>query len=470
MIIYYILLFLSNILLSTSYYVKTVLLKTNFFQLIYYFANGKEGVGNITSVIEIIRTCLYFFLTSSVITILPILIIKYFKLLPLKKFIKKYTIILLVFSTLLTLKNYQLDKYIYYKLKKTNIYEKYYVDTNKVKVTAPSEKNNLILIYLESMETSLISKENGGTFNTSRIPELETILKENTNFSNTDKFGGPENITVASFTMGSLVSSSSATPVDINLFRGYSKKNIPLKNVITLGDILKENNYNLKLIQGSPASFAGTDLYYKEHGNYEIIDYNKMKEKKYIDKDYQKWWGVEDKKLFEIAKKEILKSSESNKPFAVTLFTMDTHFKDGYLDSECNREFEDQLSNVYSCSSKQVMEFVNWVKEQDFYKDTTIILLGDHYTMQNSYFNGYDNDKRSIYNVFINSGKKISNNKNRVFTNYDMYPTILSSIGASIEDNKLGFGVDLYSGKETLAESKGLEYLESELKKTAVKE
>ena len=148
MIIYYILLFLSNILLSTSYYVKTVLLKTNFFQLIYYFANGKEGVGNITSVIEIIKTCLYFFLTSSVITILPILIIKYFKLLPLKKFIKKYTIILLVFSTLLTLKNYQLDKYIYYKLKKTNIYEKYYVDTNKVKVTAPSEKNNLILIYL----------------------------------------------------------------------------------------------------------------------------------------------------------------------------------------------------------------------------------------------------------------------------------------------------------------------------------
>lgn len=152
------------------------------------------------------------------------------------------------------------------------------------------------------------------------------------------------------------------------------------------------------------------------------------------------------------------------------MYTMDAHFKDGYLDSECHREFEDQLSNVYACSSKQVMEFVNWVKEQDFYKDTTIILLGDHYTMQNSYFNGYDNDKRSIYNVFINSGKKISNNKNRVFTNYDMYPTILSSIGASIEDNKLGFGVDLYSGKETLAESKGLEYLESELKKTAVKE
>lgn len=60
MIIYYILLFLSNILLSTSYYVKTVLLKTNFFQLIYYFANGKEGVGNITSVIEIIKNMLIF--------------------------------------------------------------------------------------------------------------------------------------------------------------------------------------------------------------------------------------------------------------------------------------------------------------------------------------------------------------------------------------------------------------------------
>lgn len=465
MIIYYILLFLSNILLSTSYYVKTVLLKTNFFQLIFYFANGKEGVGNITSVIEIIKTCLYFFLTSSVITILPILIIKYFKLLPLKKFIKKYTIILLVFSTLLTLKNYQLDKYIYYKLKKTNIYEKYYVDTNKVKVTAPSEKNNLILIYLESMETSLISKENGGTFTTSRIPELETILKENTNFSNTDKFGGPENITVASFTMGSLVSSSSATPVDINLFRGYSKKNIPLKNVITLGDILKENNYNLKLIQGSPASFAGTDLYYKEHGNYEIIDYNKMKEKKYIDKDYQKWWGVEDKKLFEIAKKEILKSSESNKPFAVTLFTMDTHFKDGYLDEDCVNKYETNLSNVYACSSKRVNDFINWIKSNDFYKNTTIVVLGDHLTMQNSYYNGYKNFNRTIYNAFINSKQKEQNNKNRHFNNFDLYPTILASLGFEIEGNKLGFGTNLYSGEKTLTEKLGSSYVDKELLK-----
>ena len=315
------------------------------------------------------------------------------------------------------------------------------------------------------METSLISKESGGTFNTSRIPELETILKENTNFSNTDKFGGPENITVASFTMGSLVSSSSATPVDINLFRGYSKKNIPLKNVITLGDILKENNYNLKLIQGSPASFAGTDLYYKEHGNYEIIDYNKMKEKKYIDKDYQKWWGVEDKKLFEIAKKEILKSSESNKPFAVTLFTMDTHFKDGYLDEDCMNKYETNLSNVYACSSKRVSDFINWIKSNDFYKNTTIVVLGDHLTMQNSYYNGYKNFNRTIYNAFINSKQKEQNNKNRHFNNFDLYPTILASLGFEIEGNKIGFGTNLYSGEKTLSEKLGSSYVDKELLK-----
>lgn len=469
MAVFVVLIIISNVLLSAVYYVNKVMLNSNFYQLTYYLFNGKAGSGSFKVVMDTIITCIPFALLSIIITVLPIILVKHFKWFAVKKFIKIYAISLLCFCVLLTLHSYQFDDYVINKSKKTDIY-KYYKDTNKVNVSFKCKKRNLILIYLESVESSLMSKENGGLFNKSRIPELETLALENDNFSNTDKLGGGKNLTVSSFTMASLVASSSGTPLDIKIFGGYNERNKIMPEVKTLGDILKENGYNLKVIQGTDINFSATDQYYKIHGDYEIIDYNEMIKKGYVPKGYLEWWGIEDKKMFEISKKEILETAKKGVPFAVTMYTMDTHFKDGYLDSECNREFEDQLSNVYACSSKQVMEFVNWVKEQDFYKDTTIILLGDHYTMQNSYFNGYDNDKRSIYNVFINSGKKISNNKNRVFTNYDMYPTILSSIGASIEDNKLGFGVDLYSGKETLAESKGLEYLDSELKKTAVKE
>ena len=61
-------------------------------------------------------------------------------------------------------------------------------------------------------------------------------------------------------------------------------------------------------------------------------------------------------------------------------------------------------------------------------------------------------DNRSIYNVIINSKVEPENDKNRLFTNLDMYPTILASLGVEIEENQLGLGVNLFSNKKTLAE------------------
>ena len=464
MFIYVVLFILSIVLLSASFYVKTIMLNSNFYQLVYYLFNGKSGSGSIKVVLDTIKSCALFFIIAFFVLLIPVILVKRFKWFTLKKFVRVYVLSLLFASTLITLHCYQFDDYVINKSKKTDI-SKYYVDTRDVKVTFNDKKKNLILIYLESMESSFMSKSNGGLFDKSRIPELESLCLENDNFSNTDKLGGAKNLTVNSFTMASLVAGSSASQVDIKFFKGYNKKNPILKDNVTLGDILKDNGYNLKVIQGSDIKFSATDMYYKNHGDYEMVDYNEMIKRGYIPKGYLEWWGVEDRVLFDVARDEIVKSSKEGKPFAVTLFTMDTHFKDGYLDKDCSGEFDDQLSNVYACSSKRVYDFIEFIKSQDFYKDTTIVLLGDHYTMQNSYFNGLDSSKRSIFNTFINSSKQITNNKNRVFTNYDMYPTILSSIGASIEGNKLGYGTDLYSGDKTLSEIIGIDTLEKELNK-----
>lgn len=67
------------------------------------------------------------------------------------------------------------------------------------------------------------------------------------------------------------------------------------------------------------------------------------------------------------------------------MLTVDTHFTDGYLCDLCDDEYDDQYSNVMACSSKQVAEFVEWVQEQDFYENTTIVISGDHLTMDSDY-------------------------------------------------------------------------------------
>ena len=46
-----------------------------------------------------------------------------------------------------------------------------------------------------------------------------------------------------------------------------------------------------------------------------------------------------------------------------------------------------------------------------------------------------------------------------------MFPTILSSMNFDIEKNRLGFGTDLFSDKETLVESMGLNNLNVKLGK-----
>ena len=87
--------------------------------------------------------------------------------------------------------------------------------------------------------------------------------------------------------------------------------------------------------------------------------------------------------------------------------------------------------------------------------------------MQENFYNIDDNYTRTVYNAFINSRVVPSNEKNRVFTTMDMFPTTLASLGASIEGDRLGLGTNLFSDKRTLAEEYGIQKLNKELKKNS---
>ena len=135
------------------------------------------------------------------------------------------------------------------------------------------------------------------------------------------------------------------------------------------------------------------------------------------------------------------------------MLTANTHTEDGYVESSCTANSGNHYLDSVSCSSEQIENFIEWIKNQDFYDNTTVILVGDHISMQPDL---YPSDtKRRIYNVFINSAKKTTNNKNRMFTTMDLFPTTLSSLGVEIEGDKLGLGTDLFSNKKTLIEEIG---------------
>ncbi|MEG1629978.1 MAG: sulfatase-like hydrolase/transferase, partial [Erysipelotrichaceae bacterium] len=133
---------------------------------------------------------------------------------------------------------------------------------------------------------------------------------------------------------------------------------------------------------------------------------------------------------------------------------------------KCGKVHASQYENVISCSSKQVAEFISWIQQQDFYENTTIIITGDHLSMNTSLFENLPQSyQRSTFNTIINSSKQLKNDKLRSFSVVDLFPTTLSAMGVDIPGNKLGLGTNLFSNKKTIIERYGFNKVTNELNK-----
>lgn len=372
-----------------------------------------------------------------------------------------------IFTIIVSVKCYKIDDYIKTQFYESGIYEKYYVDGKTINITFPENKRNLIYIFVESLEMTNASKKNGGQMMKSYIPKLEKIAKDNINFSSTNLLGGANNIYGTNWTMAALIAQTAGIPLRVSIDSyDFEQHTDSLPGAYSLGDILEKKGYRNYFMLGSDANFANRKEYFKEHGNYSILDYNYAIENKFIEEDYYEWWGYEDSKLYEFAQNELIKISKKNEPFNFTMLTADTHFPDGYLDKKCENISDNAYINSLNCTDKMLSEFINWIQEQEFYNNTTIVIVGDHISMQPVFYDDIEN--RTIYNVIINSSIETDNNKNRNFSVFDIYPTTLASIGASIDGDRIGLGTNLFSTKKTLVEELGYDYFNEELKKKSL--
>ena len=369
-------------------------------------------------------------------------------------------------------------EYLVSQKKESHFIEQNYVDPRTTKITFPDKKRNLIYIYLESMESTFASKGDGGGLDFNCIPELTTLAEENTNFSNSDKLGGGYPAYGGTWTMAGIFSQTSGIPIknseqtdDVNAT--LAEQSSFSSQARNLEDILADEGYNQCFMIGSDATFGGRRAYFESHGKgqTEICDYNTAKENGQIPEEYYVWWGYEDQKLFANAQEKLTELSSKDEPFNFTMLTVDTQFEDGYVCEQCQNEFGDnQYANVMACSSRQVDAFVKWIQQQPFYENTTIVISGDHLTMDSDFCNDVSEDyERSVYNVFINlpEGLDTSFEKthNREFATLDMFPTTLAAMGVTIEGDRLALGVNLFSDEQTLTEQYGRKGLDKELMK-----
>lgn len=382
----------------------------------------------------------------------------------------------------------------YRKMQKndTHFYDEYYVDPKGVSIKV-SEPKNLIYIYAESMETAYASQDVGGfqkTYN--HIPKLTEYALDDANvsFSDGDLLGGFHSVSGTGWTMGALMGSTSGVPFSLAVY-GEENNNEANEEVgkngrfanglTTLGDILAHYHYNQEFICGSNATFAGRSTYFTVHGNYKIYDlFTAQKngdlpinEENPDEPYFDDWWGFEDCYLFEIAKKEVLALAEKDEPFNLTLLTVDTHSVGGhrcvlceegtYVGTRDDSKETVKLANVVACTDRQIAEFIEWCKTQDFYEDTVIVVTGDHPRMDVYLVGDVDVYERPVYNCILNSAVSPTKTKNRVFTTMDLFPTVLAAMGFTIAGDRLGLGTNLFSDLPTLAEEHSFEWLNEQV-------
>lgn len=370
----------------------------------------------------------------------------------------------------------------------SNFYEENYIDPNDVEITFPDQKRNLIVIFVESLETGFLTPENGGAFSERLMPEIEELMSNNINFSAGDGLGGAHEVYGTGWTAAGIVAQYSGVPTTLGFldradWNSYQTDETTfLPEAAGVGDILYKAGYKNYFILGSKIEFGGRDKYFKAHKDTVFYDYSYFRDNNYISDDYNVWWGFEDRKLYEFSKERIVEIAR-DAPFFVTMLTADTHPPGGHLDADALEVFDSRYMNVLFDMSRQLGDFLEWLKEQEFYGNTTVVVVGDHlyqdssifpenyqiYSLSSRYDASYHQGglgnkyKRFPVNIFINSLLSEENTKNRVFSHFDIFPALIDAIGGVYDAKGLALGRSMSKGERTLLEELGVDYVNAVL-------
>lgn len=329
----------------------------------------------------------------------------------------------------------------------TPFFEKEYAAPQTIAFHVPGKPKNLVLIVLESME---IMYRDENTFSKNLLPKLSR------------RFAGKNAVSFDGYYQ--LRSTNNTVLALVGMYCGLPFQNsLKTMNKFTcLPDILKQNGYRNYFLSSDALSYSGKDVFLKNHsfdGLYGARELMKTPQ----DRGHDAFdFSVKDRVLFEAAKQKITEAVKEKSPFFVTLLTLDTHDPAGYRDPQCAADFQDMRDSV-ACTDTLADGLIAWMEKQDFYRDTAVVLIGDHISRRNSvdYMINDRTPPAEVLNLFLNSSKQPNENK-RKYTSIDLAPTFLEMLGFSFQDGRFGMGVSLLSDTPTLIEKYGMSTVDTE--------
>jgi phosphoglycerol transferase len=237
------------------------------------------------------------------------------------------------------------------------------------KVTAQARKN-LVIIYCESLEANFLQNQNF----TDEVPNLNNLLAQGWhNYTNYKCLDG------ADWTVGALYATQTGLPAYLGANSDTLFSGVRESGAVSYAGVLKQAGYKNLLLSNGDMNFAGTGNIMSCFG-YEVKGHDKCPE------GVKTVWGVHDYDLFRMAKEEYAKLAQGDKPFNLTLLTVDTHFPKGVPDKRMRPYVKATVpdgTHEFALASLDYLlgDFVEFIEAQPNGKETVIVILGDHLLM-----------------------------------------------------------------------------------------
>ena len=251
-----------------------------------------------------------------------------------------------------------------YQIEHSDFLEKYYVNPDSVKIVNKDSAKNLIFIFLESMENRFVPY----------MPQVQKLLDNATTFYKNGELSGGTDVLGTKMTISAMIAKTAGIPFlysnDYIHKQASVKKEVLFPNQKTLYEILENFGYKNVFMQGSDAHFAGTGIFFKNHGISEFYDINNLNAKEDVTDSLKKKKfhpGFTDRTLFRLAK-NVLDTLSKYQRFSLTIATIDTHFPYGFYDEACAFKPQDSSNDalfkaVLQCEEKELLDFIKWIQK-----------------------------------------------------------------------------------------------------------
>jgi phosphoglycerol transferase len=331
----------------------------------------------------------------------------------------------------------------------SNFYELNYKNPQNEKFIFPAKKRNLIIIQVESLENGFLLNDYENF-----MPGLTDLLKQNA-LCQKDKICVIEQMKGTEYTKAAIVAYTTGLPY---LILTKNKNSADFAKHIALGDILNEAGYKNYVLYASDKSFANMGKFFETHGDFEVYDYYYFRENNYLPhKNYKLRWGFEDSLLYNFARLKLNEIAKIDTPFLFYMQTMDTHMP-LHLAEGKPIKYGSKFKTVLEQMSIELYSFVLWLKQQKWFENTSVAIFGDHAFMES--IREITGEHGAPLYTFLNlplAGELDLREKK--ISHFDIFPTLLHSIGVSWSSSALGLGVSFIGDDSTLLEKFGKDSL-----------